>query len=75
MVTLMAGEIAITNGNQVISILYDMEKFYDNIDVIKLAYRATECGYPGKILALGLQMHMAVRGLKCDNQFPGDITP
>ena len=39
-------------------------KLYDSIDVIELIKRGKELNYPPRILALGLQMHMAPRMLR-----------
>ena len=60
-----------TNG----TILFDMEKFYDNVDVHKLITLATKHEYPTILLTLGLQMHMGIRGLKCYNMHPGFKQP
>ena len=46
------------------AILWDMEKFYDNIHIPKLIARAQELGYPIDALALGLHMHMAPRAIR-----------
>jgi len=50
-----------------------MENFYDKIRIDKLAKLAMANGYPKRVLVLGLHMHMAVRSLECDEQFPGDV--
>ena len=52
-----------------------MEKFYDNIDITKLIRLGQDYNYPTRIMALGLQMHMACRGIKCYNTHPGHTLP
>ena len=54
-----------------------MQKFYDNIDVIKLIEEIGETNYPIKVAALGIQMHMAPRVIKaydchCDTENPSN---
>ena len=36
-----------------------MEKFYDSLDICKLIDRANYLGYPSKLIAMGMVMHMA----------------
>lgn len=60
-----------TNG----TILFDMEKFYDNISITKLMMLGLQHGYPRRLMSLGLQMHMACRGLKCYNTHPSHTMP
>ena len=64
-------EIALYQELERGAILYDMAKFYDNIDICLLCAEAMRCGYPAMMLALGMQMHMALRGLKAYNTHPG----
>ena len=56
-------------------LLFDMEKFYDNVDIAMLVDKAIELEYPIRIFALGIQMHMAPRGVKCYNTHPGSDIP
>jgi len=60
----MFDEVATLNGEAVSTILWDMEKFYDNIQMNKLIAKAIEVEYPLTVFCLGLQMHMAPRALK-----------
>ena len=60
----MFDEINVLNGKAVSTILWDMEKFYDNIDMLQLTQKAIEVEYPLMIFTLGLQMHLAPRALK-----------
>ena len=53
------------------AILFVMAKFYDNIDICLLCAEAIRCDYPTVMLALGMQMHMALRGLKAYNTTQG----
>ena len=59
--SLFHDEMANLNGDKVARILWDMEKFYDNIDIIKLIDRSMDLEYPVIMMALGIQMHMAPR--------------
>ena len=54
-------ELAKYTAQEIGRMLWDMDKFYDTIDMLKLMERAMEMGYPILILALGLQMHFAPR--------------
>ena len=71
----MSDEIAVRTGSDTLSILFDMDKFDDNIDILKLIERADRQTYPALILNLGLQMHMAPRGLRCYRHCPGQVRP
>ena len=51
-------------GQESAKILWDMEKFYDNIQMNKLIAKAIEVEYPLTVFCLGLQMHMAPRAIK-----------
>ena len=68
-------DIAVLLGDYTLSVLFDMEKFYDNIDILKLIELADEQQYPSLVLQLGLQMHMAPRGLRCYQHCPGQAQP
>lgn len=57
-------ELHLLDGKEIAAILWDMEKFYDNINITKLIRKAQEMGYPVVALALGLSMHMAPRVVK-----------
>ena len=52
-----------------------MEKFYDNIDIGVLINEARRLEYPPTLLGMGLQMHMALRGIRCYSIFPGETIP
>ena len=67
--TMFQDELAHYDGEEVLRILWDMAKFYDNIDISKLMDRAIEMEYPIMILALGVSMHMAPRVLKTQEHF------
>lgn len=51
------------------TILWDMEKLNDNIDILKLVHNAAHKGYNATFLALGLQMHMAPRLVKARDAY------
>ena len=62
-------ELHTQTGDEVASLLWDMDKFYDSINVIKLISKGIELGYPVVALALGMVMHMAMRVLKVEDSF------
>ena len=62
---LLRDEMAIRLGKDTLVTLWDMEKFYDNIDIETLIEEAAMLEYPTILLSLGLQMQMAPRGLRC----------
>ena len=65
MLSLLRDEMAMRLGKDSLVTLWDMEKFYDDIDIEILAAEAEKLKYPKMFLCLGLQMHMAPRGLRC----------
>ena len=71
--SVLGDEIAVRTGNDTWSTLLDMGKFYDNIDIPQLIELADHQAYPALILNLGLQMHMAPRGLRCYRHCPGQV--
>ena len=75
LLSLLRDEVhGLTHGNN-ITCLFDMEKFYDNIDITKLIKMAHTTSYPPLLLALGMQMHLALRGTRCFNIYPGAHLP
>ena len=75
MLSALNDERAAVLGDYTLSVLFDMEKFYDNIDILKLIDLADEQQYPQLVLQLGLQIHIASRGLRCYQHCPGQIQP
>ena len=71
LLSLLRDEMAIRLGKDSLVTLWDMEKFYDNIDIATLIEEAAGLQYPIMLLSLGLQMHMAPRGLRCYGFCPG----
>ena len=68
-------EVAIANGDDTLTILWDMEKFYDNICIARLLREACRLRYPMLVLRLGIIMHMAPRLLRTYNFIPGLVQP
>ena len=62
LLSLLRDEMAIRLGMDSLVTLWDMEKFYDNIDILILVDEATKLEYLTMLLCLGLQMHMAPKG-------------
>ena len=60
-----------TNG----TILFDFGEFDDNVNIMRLIMLGLQHGYPRRIRSLGLHMHMACRGLKCNDTHPGFSMP
>ena len=67
----MLDEAAIARGENRITFLWDMEKFYDNICIERLVREAERLRYPMLVFKLGLMMHMARRWLRTYNYVPG----
>ena len=65
--------MAIRVGKDSLVTLWDMEKFYDNIDTATLIKEAANLDYPIVLLSFGLQIHMAPRGLRCYGYCPGQV--
>ena len=57
-------ELCSEEDRYIASILYDMEKFYDNISIPKLLGEAEQLDYPAHAMSMGIQMHMAPRLIK-----------
>eukprot|EP00973_Karenia_brevis_P080186 11122523-Karenia_brevis.AAC.1 len=68
---MFGNEVAYYKGEAILSTLYDMEKFYENISIPILIKEASRLGYPPLVLKLGLQMHMACRSIRCYQFRPG----
>ena len=62
-------ELHTLNGDEVAALLWDMDKFYDSIDVTILIGLCRDKQYPLHPLVLGMKMHMALRVLKVDDGF------
>ena len=65
--------MAISLGKDSLVTLWDMEKFYDNMDIGFLIEEASSLNYPIMLISLGLQMHMTPRGLRCYGYCPGQV--
>ena len=48
--------------------LLDIKRFYDSLSLEKIAKAAAEFGYPVRILALSLELHLSPRFLRLDNR-------
>ena len=60
-------EIAVNEGAQAVTAHWDIEKFYDNINIEKLILRLVSCNIPLRAPVLALQMHVAPRVLTMQN--------
>ena len=67
--TAFADEMGTYSGLEVAKVLWDLEKFYDTINITKLVRKCGECRYPIKLTALGLIMHTAPRMLKAYDHY------
>ena len=54
-------EVAGFLGLDVLSVYFDLEKFYDSIDVVKLIELSVNCGFSLHVAAMDLQVHMGLR--------------
>ena len=68
-ISIFNDEVAVLSGIDVAKILWDMAKFYDNIDICKLIDFGLELDYDSRMLILGVMMHMAPRVLKAYDQY------
>ena len=75
LLSLFHDEVGSYSSEEVGTLLFDMEKFYDNVDLARLMAKAEATEYPPILMALGMQMHMAQRELKCYSSFPGKCLP
>ena len=57
-------EIALTLSEHIASLLWDIQKFFDSVDLFLLIEAAPKLGYHPNILALVMQLHMAIRSLR-----------
>ena len=57
-------ELIVQEGGHNINIYWDVEKFYDSVDLVKLLIFAQERGFPLAVAALDLQAHLAMRVLR-----------
>ena len=73
LLSMLRDEMAVRLRLDTLITLWDMEKFYDNIDIAYLIQEAITLDYDVTLLNLGLQMHMAPRGLKCYGICPGQV--
>ena len=63
--------MALAKGEDTFTIVWDMEKFYDNKCIEKLVQEAWSLGYTMLIFRLGVMMHMAPRALKSMGMYLG----
>ena len=61
-------------GEHVIQIMWDVEKYFDSLDIQILIERAVEYEFPKELLILGLQVHRAPRVLKVGDTY-ADVVP
>ena len=71
----MRDEAAIAKGEDTLTVLWDMEKFYDNICIVRLIKEAHRLRYPMLVFRLGIIMHMAPRLLRTYSFIPGMVQP
>ena len=71
----MRDEMAIAREEDTLTVLWDMEKIYDNICTVKLIKEACRLGYPMLVFRLGLMMNMALWMLSKYNNIPGMVQP
>lgn len=57
-------EVNTLHGKAVNIVLWDMEKFYDNVDILNLSAKAIDVEYPIMVFTLGIRMHFAPRAFK-----------
>ena len=72
---MLQDEVLVYRGRNMLTTLWDEEKFSDNIHILQLISESQEVVYPISILLLGLQLHMNPRVLRCYNHCPGLVLP
>ena len=71
----MRFKVAIAKGEDTLSVLWDIEKFYDNMCIVRMIREACRLRYPMLVLRLGVIMHMAPRFLRTYSFIPGMVQP
>ena len=69
-------ELAVLSGQKSAGVHYDVEKFYDSLDVAQLVKFSTYLGFPVLVAAMDLQIHVAARALRwCSHHsLPMDVS-
>ena len=62
-------ELHAHQGEQLVTLLLDIDKLHDSISFHKLLSAAIELDYPTHMLYLGIQMHMAPRIIKARDAY------
>ena len=57
-------EDASLRGRVTVLVLWDVEKFFDSIDILQLLRQAERMDFPTEVLLLGMQAHRAPRSLR-----------
>jgi hypothetical protein len=60
----LLAELEASEGRQTVTILWDLKKFFDSINIQILVDEAEKTGFPLKQLALSLAVHLAPRRLR-----------
>ena len=69
-------EPAVLSGQKSAGVYYDVEKFYDSLDVVQLVKFPTSLGFPVLVAAMDLQIHVAAKALRwCSHHsLPMDVS-
>ncbi len=65
----LGAELARATGKEFLSQFYDLQKFYDSVDVLKLIDAAIELNFDPVDITLCLQIHLAPRILKANGAY------
>ena len=57
-------EVAVLQGKETAAVYWDIEKFYDSIDWVRLVDWCLELFFPARLLEIAMSLHMAQRVLK-----------
>eukprot|EP00973_Karenia_brevis_P070762 9836034-Karenia_brevis.AAC.1 len=68
-------EIAYWEGRQACSILWDLKKFYDSIDIFKMMEHASAMRYPMVPLVMAVELYLAVRTIQFQRHASNWIHP
>ena len=68
-------ECAVLIGKETVSIFWDLEKFYDSIDWVKVIRWSLELGFPARVLEIVMSVHMGPRVIKVGRICSEVLTP
>jgi hypothetical protein len=68
-------EVAVLQGKETAAVYWDIEKFYDSIDWVRLIYWCLELSFPARLLEIALSVHSAQRVIKIGECYSAAQSP